>query len=214
MAAFLCDNHHLSASELENIAAELSPGGVHNGALLARIIYANVAFIDPLLMAALFRYNWHGKRGFQFLPDPADTDVHEYETEAWDLMELFDNATGGDPRRILTNEDLAFFDDLPETFTIYRGASGITEAQAGAGVCWTTQRNVAEWFAARGKDPIVVTARCRKTDVRLAKASEFEVVTIARQSRQIVCRSHKDDWRPEMEWAKPLPLEKLALEVA
>jgi hypothetical protein len=125
-----------------------------------------------------------------------------------DLMWLFDDATDSYPRRILTDNDLAFYDTLPQRFTIYRGCSGIPPERAAVGVCWTTQRDIAEWFALRwsapDREPVVVTARTSKKWVRLAKAAEFEVVTIPASFRQVRCRrsSLDDDWRPKMGWSE------------
>lgn len=207
LAAFLRDNSDRTAEQLEEVANCLSPGGAHTGGLLARLIWENVWLADPLLLAATVWFNWHGgKAGFQFLPDPAKTEVDAYEEEAWRLIDLFDSAFDGDPRRILTGADRAFFDSLPDRFTVYRGCAGISPEQAAAGVCWATQRDVAEWFACRSArivdaTPILVSARISKADVRLAKASEFEVVAIPRSFRTLSCRLRKRaDWRPVMEW--------------
>ena len=204
LAAFARRNDHLTAEQLEEVVMQLSPGGAHTGATLARIVRQNVMFADPLLVAAVFRFNWHGgKAGFQFLPDPATADPDDYDGEAWELLETLDQGTGGDPRRILTGADIAFFDSLPDRFTIYRGVRGLTPERAAAGVCWTTRREVAEWFARRGgsDDAVVVTAQCRKADVRLAKADECEVVTIPSRAREIRCRPRRANWRPAMTWA-------------
>lgn len=207
LAAFLRDNSDRSAEELEELADKLSPGGAHTGGLLVRLIQANVWAADPLLLAATIRYNWHGgKAGFQFLPDPAETDFDAYEEEAMGLLDLFDQAIEGDARRILTGDDRAFFDSLPDRFTIYRGCAGVSIEHAAAGVCWTTQRAVAEWFAVRSAgfadaEPILITARITKADVRLVKASEFEVVTKPRRYRALQCRRRRrSDWRPAMTW--------------
>ena len=202
LAAFARSNDRLTADQLEELAADLSPGGAHTGALLGQIIERDVIFADPLLVAAVFRYNWHGgKAGFQFLPDPATTDPDDYDEAVWHLLNVFDLGTASNPRRVLTGEDLAFFDSLPDRFTVYRGAHGLSPERAAAGVCWTTRREVAEWFARRGSDDaVVITARCRKDDVRLAKATECEVVTIPSKARLIACRPHSNDWHPEMTW--------------
>jgi hypothetical protein len=140
------------------------------------------------------------------LPDPKTTDPDVYDDEALDLMWLFDDATDCDPRRILTGNDLTFYDTLPQRFTIYRGCCGIPPERAAAGVCWTTRRDIAEWFALRSisdREPVVVAARISKKRVRLAKAVEFEVVTIPASFRQVRCRRSAldDDWRLKMEWS-------------
>ncbi|MCV0369532.1 hypothetical protein [Filomicrobium sp.] len=207
LAAFLRDNSDKTPLELEELAVKLSPGGAHDGGLLVRLIRANMWDADPLLLAAIIRWNWHGgKRGFQFLSDPAETDLYDYEEEATSLMELFDEALDGDPHRILTGEDRAFFDSLPDRFTAYRGCAGVPVEHAATGVCWTTRRAVAEWFALRTADfmkaePILLSARIAKTEVRIAKASEFEVVAIPSRSRVLKCRRRLyPSWQPEMEW--------------
>jgi hypothetical protein len=207
LAEFFKDQSDKTAEQLEELAGNLSPGGVHNGGLLVQIVRGDLVWPNPLLVAAILLSNWHGgKCGFQFMPDPETTDPDIYDDEAAELMSLFDEATNCDPRRILTGDDLAFYDSLPKRFTIYRGCSGIPPERAGAGVCWTTQRDIAEWFALRStpdREPVVVSARTSKKWVRLAKAVEFEVVTIPASFRQVRCRrSSIDEWRPKMRWTR------------
>jgi hypothetical protein len=189
----LRDNSDKSPAELEEIAAALSPGGAHDGGLLVSLARDRVC-ADPLLVAATLYHNWHGgKIGFQFLPDPAEHELDEYEGQVGDLVELFELALDGDPRRILTGEDRAFFESLPDRFTVYRGCAGVSPEHAGAGLCWTMRRDVAEWFANRFSRPevypVLVTATFRRTDVLLAKASEYEIVTRPRRSRALKCRA-------------------------
>jgi hypothetical protein len=198
---FLGGNSDKSPEELEQIAAALSPGGTHNGGHLVRIVLANVWGADPLLLAATLYYNWHGgKVGFQFLPDPATTVADEYRMEVESLVDLISGALDDDPRRVLTGDDRAFFDSLPDRFTVYRGCSGISPELAGMGLCWTSKRDVAEWFATRGAKPILLTARVKKSHVLLAKASEFEVVVWPQRARVLKCPRRGDRWRPNMEW--------------
>lgn len=198
------DNRSKSPEELEAIATKLSPGGAHTGGLLARVIYHNIVFAEPTLLAAMIYANWSGgKVGFQFLPDPAEVEPEEYFAETDQLIELFDGATDSNPRRILVGEDREFYDSLPDRFTVYRGCAGISAEIAGAGVCWTTRREIAEWFATRAfqnpEAPVLVTARVGKAEVRLARASEFEIVVPGRRARQLKCRRRK---KPTiMHWA-------------
>ena len=207
----LCDNSGRSADELQRIAGELSPGGTHSGGwLIDRIRRGLIALprkdwhVDQWLLAATIYGNWRGgKAGFQFLPDPATVDLWEYEEEVGDLMDALHI---GDPSRILTGSDLAFYDSLPDRFTIYRGCSGISWEQAAAGLCWTTNREIAEWFAVRyardDKSPVLVSARVRKGAVRLAMASEFEVVVRVRGAKDRKCRRRSiSNWRPNMQWS-------------
>jgi hypothetical protein len=65
----------MPSEELQEIAEKLSPGGVHTGGQLVDLVRENMWDADPLLVAAVIYYNWHGgKAGFQFLPDPEQTD--------------------------------------------------------------------------------------------------------------------------------------------
>jgi len=99
----------------------------------------------------------------------------------------------GDPRRILVGEDRNFYDSLPDRFTVYRGCAGVSLEHARAGICWTTKRDIAEWFADRSADrnarPVLISARVRKADVLLTKAAECEVVAIpTARFRALKCR--------------------------
>lgn len=199
------DNSHRTPEELQDLAAKLSPGGgAHTSGLLIRIILANIPFVDPTLAAATVYLNWAGgKAGFQFLPDPCDADPVEYQEEAWRLLDMF--ADAGGPAALLTGEDRAFYDSLPDRITVYRGAAGAPEDVLGSGLCWTTRRPVAEWFAlrsasARKADPVVLTARVRKEEVALALAGECEIVVSPRKSRRILCRRRREGFRPAFEW--------------
>jgi len=203
---YLLDNNYgKSPEELEDIASWLSPGGVHNGGAFLNIIMNNGVRICPRLKAAILYGNWDGgKTGFQFLPDPANTEVEEYALCADDLIEALGSGTGGDPRAVLTGVDREFYESLPDRLTIYRGCAGVSFEHAQAGVCWTTSRPVAEWFAwratRRGTAPILLTARVRKKAILLALASEFEVVVRVSLARRLICRNRQV--RP-VEWHPP-----------
>jgi len=68
-------------------------------------------------------------------------------------------------------------------------------------VCWTTKREIADWFAGRWAS--AGSPRVWKGQVRLAKASEYEIVTIPTRSRPIKWRrSSLSGNCPEMNWAK------------
>ena len=188
---FIQDNSKKSPEGLAEVAACLSPGGVHNSGLLASIIRANCWYADRVLLAAILYYNWFGgKVGFQFLPDPAKTELEEYE---WEVDGLILDLDLRDPRRILVGEDRDFYDSLPDTFTVYRGCAGVSLEHARAGICWSTKRDIAEWFADRSADrnarPVLISARVRKANVRLTNAAECEVVAIpTARFRALKCR--------------------------
>ncbi|RWM02183.1 hypothetical protein [Mesorhizobium sp.] len=191
LPALLVDQSNNSAEKLEELASHLAPGGAHTDGWLAHAIFQWARWeVDQLLLAATIRYCWHGgKSGFQFLPDPAKADPDEYEEQAQELVQFLFEATDGNLARILTGEDLVFYNSLPSRLTVYRGCSAISPEQAGLGVCWTTDRAIAEWFAHRGAgEPVLVTGRVRKAGIVLAKASEKEVVCTPSRTRALKCR--------------------------
>ena len=165
-----------SASELLSLADGLgAPGSMHTAGWLVDFVRQGLRhLVDQKMLAAAVRAHWDGgKVGFSFLPRPPSLDDDEdayweyedYEYEAADLVEFVrgDDAPW-EPRDLMANDkyerDLDFYDSLPERFTVYRGVSGVEPALAAAGVCWTTKRNIAEWFALRGSEPhTVVSAR-------------------------------------------------------
>jgi hypothetical protein len=199
---FLEDNSARSAEQLVELAANLSPGSRHNGGLLVGLVHGTLPSADPLLVAATIWYNWHGgKVGSQFLPNIREVGVEAYCDDRDELLLLFYRAYR-DPRRILTGEDRAFYDSLPERFTVYRGCPGLSPEDASEGISWTTRRPIAEWFASGDvrQPPTPVGARIRKEWVRLAKASEHEVVVLPRHWRPLKCPKRPETWRPEMTW--------------
>lgn len=204
------DNSHRSTEELTTLAENLSPGWAHDAALLIQVARASLIMTDPTLTAAIIWHNWHGgKAGFQFLPDPAECDLHDYLSEVISLTETFDQVPGS-TIRFLTGDDRAFYECLPDRFSIYRGCSGIDAETAGMGLCWTIRREIAEWFAWRTSSekaaPILVSARVGKPEVYFAKASEFEIVVAPQKSRQLKMSTPIRRKRPAvMEWTMASP---------
>lgn len=148
------DNHDLDADRLAEIASRLSPGGSDNGADLYRALTQCGMPIDKHLRAALIYRNWHGGRaGFQFMPDPMATPLAVYLRQAEALVSTLIAGHGGNLRRLLINDDLKFYERLPDTFAVYRGVDGVSVRKAAAGPCWTLSRDLAEWFAHRTLQP-------------------------------------------------------------
>jgi len=61
--------------------------------------------------------------------------------------------------------------DLPELVTVWRGTLSLTLEQAAKGYCWTTNRDVASWFAmrfaSRNESALVLSAEVAKGDIAL-----------------------------------------------
>ena len=110
--------------------------------------------------------------------------------------------TRRNPCRILTGDDKRFYLTLPDRLTVYRGCAGVSIEHARLGVCSTTKREIAEWFATRFglTDPVVLAATIDKREIRIAKASEFEVVTWPRQSRVLERRANTDHKPSARSW--------------
>lgn len=208
LPAFFETHEGRSPIELAALAKHLAPGGAHDDGLLVNIVRETVCCADELIIAAVIWHCWHGgKYGFQFLPDPALIEEDDYSQHGRDLAELLELATDSDPHRLLIGDDLAFFDSLPDSFSIYRGCAGISERAAALGLCWSIKREIAEWFANRtahfcGADPVLMTARVRKRDVLLAKAVEFEIVVSPSKARRLQPRTSGRNPK-DMEWQPP-----------
>lgn len=79
----------------------------------------------------------------------------------------------------MSDEDLKFFNELPETITVYRGCvEGLNEK----GYSYTTEREQAEWFANRfsNGEPKVIELTVKKKDVfaYTNSRSENEIIII------------------------------------
>lgn len=199
------DNSDLDANRLAEIAGALSPGGVHNGADLYWALIDWGVPIDKHLQAALFYYNWSGgKVGFQFMPNPRTTRAGRYREAAEALATMLFAGHGGDLRRLLIGDDLTFYERLPDTFTVYRGADGVSVPMAAAGPCWTLSRDLAEWFAHRSgqepRRPFVVSTAVSKGAVLLVNYSEAEVVLPPQTSaKRLPLRHAADRPRPPVD---------------
>jgi len=214
LLAFLDDNSGKSPEALAKIANGLYDGGsLHNRGYIVQCVRAGLSLPCPWLTTAAIYNTWKGgKAGFQFLPDPAQTDALEYDEEVSELLSVFYDWANEiwTPHNVLIGNDRKFFDALPDRFAVYRGGAGLPHERLAAGVCWSTSRDVAEWFAMRsasfcGGEPVVVSAQIPKSAVCLAFNSECEVVVSSLRWRAVKCRMRKGrgqsrPWRPKMEW--------------
>ncbi len=153
-------------------------------------------WIDPVRRASVIRSAWQiAKVGFYLLPDPAEVDLDDYCEQAYDLLSGLTAYEAVDPEYLLTNSrerDLDFWHSLPSTFTVYRGALGVSAEACAAGICWTTKREIAEWYALRwGKGrrhPVLVSAQIYKTEVSTVFANEYEIAVQPDRFEQLKIR--------------------------
>jgi hypothetical protein len=94
----------------------------------------------------------------------------------------------GPVRELMTPEEQAAWDALPQTVTIYRGARSLK-----LGVSWSLDRDVAAHFPfdlryRLGGDPVLITARVRKRDILAIKLDRQEFEAIVFRGRRIVSR--------------------------
>lgn len=68
-----------------------------------------------------------------------------------------------DKKHLMTEEELAVYENLPDTFTVYRGLSSLSNKK---GISYTKSLNVAKFFANRfktdGFTPIILKAEIHK----------------------------------------------------
>lgn len=72
-------------------------------------------------------------------------------------------------------EYVTLFEELPDRLKIFRGGAGSTE-EVLKGFSWSLSQEVAEQFAARSANGLVLKAELAKEDVLLVSSLEWEVV--------------------------------------
>lgn len=90
--------------------------------------------------------------------------------------------------------------ELPETIPVWRGTSKLTTKEAKQGYSWTTNRDVACWFAMRfashNGSPLVLSANVTKADIALfhSEREESEAVLL-RPPAVVRIDGNPDDWQ-------------------
>lgn len=89
-----------------------------------------------------------------------------------ELREIFLEA---DKDILMDEEDKEFYDNLEDTLTIYRG---VQEKEYKAGLSWTTNPEIAKYFATRYKEHgyILETTISKKDIIAAFDSSEDEVI--------------------------------------
>ncbi|BAL83505.1 hypothetical protein SELR_17970 [Selenomonas ruminantium subsp. lactilytica TAM6421] len=109
-------------------------------------------------------------------------DANVSTTEA---VKLFRKAS---KRHIMDAEEMAYFENLPDVVTVFRGVSPGRER---LGLSWTDNREKAEWFKSRferdGKKGILLTATIAKKDVLayINARDEREIVADIRKLKEV-----------------------------
>ena len=88
--------------------------------------------------------------------------------------------------------------DLPDTFRVWRGTSGLNLNQARQGFSWTTDRDMACWFALRcaeiNGNPLVVSTVISKDSVLYQSNDRNENEYVLMGSSQATIDGTLDDW--------------------
>jgi hypothetical protein len=127
---------------------------------------------------------------------PTDRDFYECFRHVWIHSEgasnnkslwlmMMESPRPGKEKWLMTREELAHFESLPDTVTIYRGSS----TNKINGLSWTTDKDKAIWFGNRfnfGASQPPFNKECCLTTGQIAKADIFAVFLERRES-EIVC---------------------------
>lgn len=100
-----------------------------------------------------------------------------------DLHGMFKDAL---PEHLMEESELSTLANLPDTFTAYRGANGISIGKARRGMSWTLDASYAAWFAnGGGGEPLCISATIHKSDVLAYFEQESEVVIPSGRNRNV-----------------------------
>lgn len=91
---------------------------------------------------------------------------------------------------------------LPDTVRVWRGTSQLTKKRAQAGYSWTTDRDVACWFACKGGPPdriFVLAADVQKQDIALSYDGRYEKEVVLLNPPESWIDGHLADWEAASE---------------
>lgn len=107
---------------------------------------------------------------------------YDKNISALQFVKLFKKAN---KKFLMTEEDLKYYDDLPETITVYRGVGHGANVHA---LSWTTDIEKAKWFSQRwSEDGAVYSAEIDKKDILayFSTRGESEVVVDFKKLKNI-----------------------------
>lgn len=109
-------------------------------------------------------------------------------------------AAAGSRRRLRALFRYAEFDTsyLPDVTQVWRGTAGLSFAHAASGYSWTTERDVACWFAMRRAEdfgnPIVISTHVPKEIVVFCTDDRNEKEVVIFDSPVPIIDGNRDDW--------------------
>lgn len=126
--------------------------------------------------------------------------VEEYVLHGLNYLEPSDvlEAFNDEPENIMGEEQIAFYNSIPDQVEIYRGCSydEVEESGVPEGISWTLDYKVAEFFAYRygNENGCIVKAIVPKTDIRYATndRNEKEVIVIEVDECEVVSHGETD----------------------
>lgn len=125
--------------------------------------------------------------------------VEEYVTNRYNVGEdRLLIALQDKPENLMEEENLAFYNSLPEQVVVYRGCDydEVEECGVPLGISWTTELKVAEFFAYRWNNPngCICKAVVPKSSIRYATNDrmEFEVMIIDVDDCDIISKGESD----------------------
>jgi hypothetical protein len=107
-------------------------------------------------------------------------ETHESPSSLWVQFGRLFASRRKQREHLMTPEERDLLRRLPDSFTVYRGYSQFD----GAGMSWTLDRRVADWFAHRRSDlgqPRVITGVVRRDDVLALCAESGEAEVLVRE---------------------------------
>ncbi len=183
--------------------ATLRPGrsGHHMHEIMFDLIVSGGYRLNAIHKAGMLRACWqNSKFANPVMPDPADTDPHEYYMIGERVSRIIRPKCLGGPQDLMVNDeyaetaDLDFWNALPETIVVWRGCIGVDAKTCASGLGWSTNQEVAQFFAHRlwrSSPPVVVRAEVKKSDVITAFAYEHEVVVRVHDFEEVAPRGPK-----------------------
>lgn len=103
-------------------------------------------------------------------------------------------------KEIFRRADFPPPEGVPDTLTVYRGGFGITQRKLAAGLSWTTDRDIACFFAMRhvihsgATDPMLLKATIRRDEIRMMEPDHRESEVVIFGARGSAIDGDPSEW--------------------